>query len=362
MTAWQTRLRHVTRAAIVTAACALFATACSSNPGGGGSNGGKAKGTVSVACAGSLTKLYTETLGPDFQKATGAHWGGPPCAGSLALAQEIESRAISPQVFLAVGAKPIEGLFPSRAKFAINLATDPLVFAYSEKSRYARQLDAIASGAKPLSDLFSVMGTPGFRLGRSDPTQDPQGEFFILMVMLAEHLLHLRAGTADRILGISPSAPDGSSSQMLSEDALPTDEAEGIVDGGSAYLSQALQFGLKYVKLPDALNFSNLADKATYATVSINVAGTKFTGKLITLDEALILPAAGSSVSAADSAAADAFLAYLLQPSGRSLLARAGYTLEPPTVVLAPGVNTPSSVLPALVLSAFNADHGKTTT
>ena len=143
-------------------------------------------GTAAVACAGSLLKLYEDTLGPAFKTATGDSFGGPPCAGSLALASEILANEINPGVFVAVGAHAIKELFPTnRAKFAMSVAADPLVIGYSSKSRYYTQLNEVRSGKMSLAYLWSLFATPGFKLGRTDPTQDPQGIFFILESMLA---------------------------------------------------------------------------------------------------------------------------------------------------------------------------------
>ncbi len=361
--------KSLSAAALLT--LALVASACGSSSSstttsttsaaGASSTSAPMVGTASVACAGSLDKLYNETLGPDFKKATGNNFGGPPCAGSTDLAQEIVAKAISPGVFLAVGAKAIETLFPDRAKFSIALATDPLVVAYSPKSRYASELDAIASGAKPLTDLFTLMAMPGFKIGRTDPTQDPQGEFFILMMLLAQKRLDLPAGRADKILGITSGSPYGSSSQMFSEDALPTAELEGEVDAGSAYRSQAIQYGLKYIALPADLNFSDPAYDSVYSTVSIKVAGETFTGKQITLDTTLVLTPSGTTVSTADQSADEAFVSYLLGSRGRAVLQTAGYTLVTPVIELAPGVSSVSAALPSSVLTAFQAAGGTMT-
>jgi molybdate/tungstate transport system substrate-binding protein len=303
-------------------------------------------------------------IGPAFKAATGDTAAGPPCAGSLALSQEILSKEISPGAFMAVGAKAIKELFPARAKFALAVATDPLVVGYSSKSRYFSQLNAIRLGKKPLSSLFSLFATSGFRLGRTDPSQDPQGEFFILMTDLAQTQLHLPAGQAASDLGISASHPYGNPSQLLSEDALPTDIATGTVDAGSEYLPEALQYGLDYIKLPASLNFSDPADLSTYATVRINVYGVGVqTGELINLDLALVNPPAGTApFSTADENADQEFLAYLLSSAGRAVLAKAGYTLVPPVLSLAPGVTTAAAALPTSVLTEYTALHGSITT
>jgi molybdate/tungstate transport system substrate-binding protein len=310
---------------------------------------------ASVACAGSLDKLYNVTIAPAFKAATGDTAGGPPCEGSMTLAQEILAKEISPGAFVAVGTGAIKTLFPDRAKFAIAIASDPLVVAYSSKSRYYSQLNAIGSGSKPLSSLFSLLGTSGFRLGRTDPSQDPQGEFFILMMKLAQTELHLPAGEAASDLGISASHPYGTPSQEVSEDALPVDISTGVFDAGSEYLPEAKQYGLDYITLPAGINFSDPADLSTYESVSLDIYGTGVQeGELINLDLTLLNPAAGATApSAAGEAADQAFLVYLLSSGGRSVLAGAGYTLIPPRLTLAPGVSSASAALPASVLSAF---------
>ncbi len=351
-----TRNSRMFRTLVALSAVALAAAGCGSST--STTKPAAAGGTASVAYAGSLNKLYNETLGPDFKKATGYDFGGPPSAGSTALAQEILAGDITPGVFMAVGAKPIELLFPAHAKFALALATDPLVVAFTSKSRYYSQLEAIAKGSSPLTDLFSLMATSGFRLGRTDPTQDPQGEFFICMMKLAQTELKLPAGEANTILGITSGAPYGSAQQMLSEDALPTDIATGTVDAGSEYLSEALQNHLNYISLPADLDFATPADASIYSTVSIEVSGAAFQGKLITLDVALVTPKA-KAISTADETADDAFVNWLLSSEGRSVLAANGYTLGAPIFEPAAGV-TAAEALPSSVLASFDALHGVT--
>lgn len=322
----------------------------------GRSNG---HGSASVACAGSLLKLYEDTLGPAFKRSTGDAFGGPPCAGSLALASEILSNEINPGVFLSIGAKAIKELFPThRAKFAMAVAADPLVIGYSSKSRYFSELNAIRTGRKPLSDLFTLFTRPGFRLGRTDPTQDPQGIFFILMSKLAQSALHLPAGEAARALGVTASAPYGSKSQILAEDALPTDIAEGVVDAGSEYLPEAEQYGLDYIKLPPTLDFASTSESSLYSTVELDVRGAEQQGEVISLTVGLVTPKRGAPIPAADQSADDAFAAFLLSATGRSILARVGYSLEAPVLHLAPGVKTAAAALPTSVLSLYRALGG----
>lgn len=333
-------------------ALALMSVACSSTPASASAK--KAMhGTANVGAAGSLEGVVQTSLEPAFVKATGDHFVGK-FEGSTDIAQAILDNEFSPGAFVAVGTAAIKLLWPSRAHFAMTLATDPLVVAYSPKSRYAKQLNKIRSGAEPLKDLFTLMEKPGFRLGRTDPNDDPQGGFFILMFELAQKELHLPAGTASKILGTTKSNDIGSSSQLYDEDALPTDIQSATVDAGSEYVTEARQYKLDYITLPSTLNFADPAKSSLYSTLSLKLTGgVVFQGGLITLNDTLVTPEKGQKRSAANQAADNAWIAFLISSKGQSLLKKAGYDLEAPHLELARGYKTAKSVLPSSVLANY---------
>ena len=324
-----------------------------------------AHGTANIGVAGSLEGLVQTSLQPAFEKATGDHLVAK-FEGSTDIAESILDNEFSPGVFVAVGKKAIKLLWPSRSHFVLTLATDPLVVAYSPSSPYAAELNQIRSGAKPLSDLFTLLETPGFRLGRTNPNDDPQGGYFELMFQLAEKELHLPAGTAAKILGTtgtSAAADVGSSSQVVSEDDLPTDLATATFDAGSEYLTEAKQYKLDYITLPKTLNFSDPSELSLYGTVSMNLIGNMvFQGELITLNETYVQPGKGVPRSAADAAADEAWLAFLVSPTGQSLLKKAGYVLEAPQLGLAPGFTSAKAVLPPPLLAGYNKLGGMVST
>jgi molybdate/tungstate transport system substrate-binding protein len=342
--------------ASVLLAAALAAAGCGSSPSAGdGSRPHKqSTGTANLGAAGSLESVVQSSVGPAFVRATGYHLSDR-FAGSSDIANSIMNGELSPGVFMSIGAAPIRLLWPSRSRFAVSLATDPLVVAYSKKSRYAAQLDQIRTGKKPLSDLFSLMEKPGFRLGRTDPNADPQGGFFILMVELATKELHLPASTPARVLGTSASNDVGSSSQILDETALPTDIETASVDAGSEYLTEARQYKLEYITLPNTIDFADPAEVSLYSTLSLKLTGgVVFTGGLITLDATLVLPPKGEPRPSADEAADKAFFDFIFSRKGRTLLRQAGYVLEPPQLELASSSSSASSVLPRPALATFH--------
>jgi molybdate/tungstate transport system substrate-binding protein len=168
------------------------------------------------------------------------------------------------------------------------------------------------------------MATPGFKLGRTDPATDSQGQGFVMMVQLAEQCLGVSATTASAVLGGSDD-----SSQIFSETALEPTLQAGELDAASAYLPQAVQLGLPYVALPDQINFGDPADASIYEGASMTLSTGKVVhGSLLDLEASVL-----GTTSNPATPAATAFVEFLLSSSTRDLLKKLGYTLLPPTLL-----------------------------
>ncbi len=333
------------QAGLIALAClGLAAAGCGSSDGSGnsgsGGGGGNAKpsGTANVAYAASLTYLNEQVFGPAFAKATGFTYQGT-AGPSDGLSAEIAAKTIFPNVFITVGGKSIESLGPKFTKWFIQYASTSIVVAYNPNSKYGPRFDAIASGKKPVSDLFKIMERPGFQLGRTDPNADPQGRAFIFMLELAQMKYHLPKDTVTKILG-GPLA-SAKSTQIFEEAALDSRLQAGQVDAASAYLSQAKQLHLHYISLPPDINLGDASFADNYAKASITITDSSGkdtkTGSPLTLDITTIS-------GAKDAAAGNAFVAYVLSPAGRSLYAKqGGYTLLKPTLT------GPASAVPAAI-------------
>ena len=96
-----------------------------------------------------------------------------------------------------MGSDNITPLEPKFTKWYVQYAGTQMVVAYNPKGKYASQFKAIADGKKPIKDLFTLLQTPGLKLGRTDPNIDPQGRDFIFMLMLAQKYYHLPAEHGD---------------------------------------------------------------------------------------------------------------------------------------------------------------------
>jgi molybdate/tungstate transport system substrate-binding protein len=157
-------------------------------------------GTVNVAYASSLQFLNEKVVSPAFTSAEGYTFSGRG-ASSGTLEADIASGEITPNVFESVGGDNITPLEPKFTNWYIQYAGTSMVVAYNPKSKYASQFKAIADGSKPLSSLFTLLQTPGLKLGRTDPNTDPQGRDFIEMLELAQMYYHLPSDTVAKILG-----------------------------------------------------------------------------------------------------------------------------------------------------------------
>ena len=309
----------ITSIGLAAAGCGSSST--SSSSGSSGSKSPAVSKTASVAYASSLEFLNEKVAGPAFHQAEGFGYSGR-AGASGDLETDIASNEISPNVFESVGGDNIMPLFPKYTKWYVQYAGTSIVVAYNPKSKYASQFKAIASGKEPLKNLFALMQKPGFKLGRTDPNSDPQGRDFIYMLELAQAKYHLPANTVTKILGGPPAS--ASSSQIFAEASLDATLQSGQLDASSAFITQAIELHLPYIKLPADISLGSFADAAQYAkaTIKLNNGMTK-SGSPQVIDITII---------GKPTPAGTAFVKYTLSPAGLAQYKQGGFTLITPTV------------------------------
>jgi len=278
-------------------------------------------GTANVAYASSLTFLNEKVIAPAFKAATGYSYSGYANASGT-LESDIAAGEIHPNVFQSVGSDNVTPLEPKFTNWYIQYAGTSMVVAYNPKSKYASQFKAIADGSKPLSSLFTLLQTPGLKLGRTDPNTDPQGRDFIYMLELAQSYCKLPSDTVSKILGTTDFGTS-SSSQIYAESSLDSTLQSGQLDASSAFITQAKELGLDYIPLPAAINLGDAALASTYKTASVTIkTGTK-TGSPQDIDITII---------GTPTPAAEAFVAYTLSPAGLAQYKQGGFTVLTPTL------------------------------
>jgi molybdate/tungstate transport system substrate-binding protein len=319
----------------------LAAAGCSSSS-NSSSVADKPAGTANVAAASSLSYLHEKIVARAFTKAEGYNYSGQYNA-SGDLEADIASGEITPNVFESVGGDNITPLFPKYTKWYIQYAGTSMVIAYNPNSKYASQFKAFADGSKPLSQLFTLMQTPGFKLGRTDPNIDPQGRDFIYMLELAQSYYHLPSDTVAKILGTSDFGST-TSSEIYAESGLDSVLQSGQLDASSAFITQAIEQHLDYIPLPPQINLGDQSMAAQYKTASVTVTSngspTTKHGSPQVIDITLI----GKPTSAGI-----AFVKYTLSPAGQALYKQGGFTLLTPTVT------GDSSAIPAEIKSELGS-------
>ena len=273
-------------------------------------------GTANVAYASSLEYLNENVVKPAFTAATGADYSGTGNASGT-LEQFIASGEIHPNVFEAVGGDNITPLEPKFTSWYIQYAATSMVIAYNPNSKYASTLKAYADGSKPVCDLYTLLQTPGLKLGRTDPNTDPQGRDFIYMLELAQSYCKLPSDTVAKILGTSDFGTS-SSSQIYAESSLDSTLESGQLDAASAFVTQAVELHLSYIPLPEQINLGSAALASTYKTASVTIkSGTKH-GSPQVIDITII---------GTPTPAAEAFVAYTLSSVGLAQYKQGGFTV-----------------------------------
>jgi molybdate/tungstate transport system substrate-binding protein len=270
--------------------------------------------------AGSLEQVNNQYFGPAFEKSKHIRYQGQG-GGSYGMAHEIASHSIPADVFESIGQGPIQAAGKSADPWAIAVASSPLVLAYNAHSPYAAELNLIRRGKKPFRDLFQILAKPGFKLGRTNPNTDPQGQAFVMAMDLAQKLYHLPTGMPKQILG-----PTTTGSEIYTEEGILSLLQSGGLDASSAFLSEAIQRHLNYIVFPSKLNFSNPKDVRWYHQAYVKLSNGQIVhGTPLAIDV--------TAIGRPPSSGAVSFIQFLLSTQGQSLFRQEGYTVFHPYVV-----------------------------
>lgn len=286
-----TRRRGAQLAAFLSIACiGLAAAGCgSSSPTSTSST--KHSGNVDVLSAGSLDTLMTKTVGPAFHKATG-YTLVDTSGGSGTLAADIKNKVDVADVFVSASPTVTAGLEGASngdwVSWYADFAASPVVLGYYPKSTFAHDLQTMP--------WYDVITMSGFRLGRTDPSQDPGG------VLAAEALN--QTATAKNLPALKTLATE--TSDEYAETPEQADIQSGQLDASFMYEADAISQGSPFVPL-----------------TGISLAGD-YTITIIK--------------GAPHEAAAEAFIEFLLGPTGQKEMRADKFIIVAPAKVHGSGV------------------------
>jgi molybdate/tungstate transport system substrate-binding protein len=145
-------------------------------------------GEIDILYAGSLLSVMETKIGSAFSN-LGYDYRGEG-HGSIQNANMIIDGQRFPDVFISVGANPINMLInnkPSLAKWYLGFASDEMVIAYNPKSPFASDFQKAKRGFVP---WYHVLAKPGIKFLRTDPLLDPKGCYTVIAAKLAGILYH----------------------------------------------------------------------------------------------------------------------------------------------------------------------------
>ena len=239
-----------------------------------------------------------------------------------------------------MGGDNITPLIPKFTKWYVQYAGTSMVVAYNPNGKYASQFKAIADGSEPLKNLFTLLQTPGLKLGRTDPNVDPQGRDFIYMLELAQAYYHLPSDTVAKILGTTDFGT-ASSPQIFAESSLDSTLESGQLDAASAFVTQAVELHLAYIPLVPQINLCCAQYASLYKTATVKLAnGMTKSGSPQVIDITII----GKPTNAGT-----AFVKYTLSPAGLAQYKAGGFT------VLTPKLTGSASSVPAAISSELGS-------
>ena len=165
-------------------------------------------------------------------------------AGSQACARKITDLKKPCDIMASADYKVIDKLIiPGSADWNIRFATNQLVLCYTDKSKFAKEVNA--------KNWYEILQKKGVVWGHSDPNLDPCGYRSLMVLQLAERYYKM-PGLYDKMIANRPKENVRPKSVELVS-LLQT----GNMDYAWEYLSVAVQHGLKYVLLPDEINLGN---------------------------------------------------------------------------------------------------------
>jgi molybdate/tungstate transport system substrate-binding protein len=277
-----------------------------------------AEDTIKVTYAGSMGVVMDKAMGPTFAKAENLSYQGQG-QGSYGLARLLASKKLVADVFVSITPGPMDVLKEAGLiDQAEPVASTRMVIAYNPNGPHGAAFKAAAENKPGATPWFKLMEIPGLRIGRTDPTSDPQGQNIIFTMMLAEKY-YKEPGLVKNSLGETMNPQ-----QVFGEGGLLSRLEAGQVDATSGYESAAISAHQPYVTLPEEINLSNPNyAKQWYDTVSFSVRDNA--GKDKVLHPQPLVFYAAVLKNAPDPEAARKFVKFLESAEGRKLFTQNGY-------------------------------------
>lgn len=182
-------------------------------------------------------------------------------AGSIVCARKITELKKPCDIIASADYFVIDRLIiPQYASWSIRFATNEIVIAFQEKSKYSEEINS--------QNWMDILLRDDVTYARSDPDADPCGYRSVLTFKLAEKY-YWKPGLADKL-----QVKDRYFIRPKEVDLVALVESNAV-DYMFQYKSVAIQHNLKYIELPDEINLGDPGMNNIYNLVSLDVVGSK---------------------------------------------------------------------------------------
>jgi len=264
--------------------------------------------------AGSLT-VPVKHLTEAFQKTHPNVTFETEAAGSRTTARKVSELGREADIVMSADYTVIDNLLiPDFADWNVRFARNTMVIAYTDKSKYADEINA--------DNWYEILLRDGVVYGHSDPDADPCGYRTLLVWQLAEKHYGI-PGLYQKLDEHCP--PENVRPKETDLIALLQ---SGDMDYAFEYRSVAVQHGLKFVELPDEINLSRVEFADFYGQARVELSGSE-PGQTITMKGKPIVYGVTIPKNAPHPDLAIEFVKFLLGPEGQAIMEEHG---QPPIV------------------------------
>ena len=264
----------------------------------------KLSGNVTVFHAGSLALPFKE-MKKEFEKLNPSVKILLEGAGSVASERKISDLKRECGIMASADYKVIHKLLiPEFTDTCVNFASNELVIAFNEKSKYASEINT--------KNWDKILLRSDVKYGRSEPDLDPCGYRTVLMWQLQEMMNHIKDFELKML------EKDNELVRPKETDLLSLMETNSI-DYMFQYKSVAEQHHLKYILLSDSVNLgiNGLAD--FYKNASMEIKGKK-PGKTMTITGSPMIYGVTMLKNAPNPKATKAFFDFILSEKGIEIM------------------------------------------
>ena len=290
-----------------------------------------AKEDIVVFHAGSLAVPFSE-IEKSFEKKYPQYDVKREVSGSRKAARKVSDIKRATDVVASADYKVIDNLLiPKDAKFNVQFATNEMALAYTDRSKFSKEINA--------DNWTDIVLKEGVKVGHSNPNSDPCGYRSVLVTKLASQY-YKKPDFFKNLLGYQKAYKVGDEKKEKvvvrpkETDLLGLLEVHAL-DYLFIYKSVAQQHNLQYITLPKEISLKDEEFKDLYSSVDFEISGKKPGEYLTKRGGAMIygITIPENEKSPKNTEGAVAFVNFILSKKGQEIMKKNGQGVINPPII-----------------------------